>query len=682
MRKLRTTILLGLLLFGVASMFVTLPTPSASGEVPWKGKDRSWYYDNLDTADRKIIRQAVDYCIPREQIIEGLHLGYAEAITSPIGVNFVGVYEASIAARVYNTTKALELLTDVFEYEYDAYGVVTNDTTMVTIEPYFSITLVAPTTNTARSQWAALISFSLNTVGIDTIIKWWNWDIIMPRLFLDPTGIGYDYEHGGYDMFFIGYDATPDPTYKEMYDKNTFPPSSNCYWVEDGPATSGLWTPAAYPNVTALWTDIYKEMDPNTRTVMLKEYQQWCYDNVPTAVIRQEIQIFAMDIDLEGFDLLHGIQTMIGNWSGIGTSAAIAQPGDYVDFNPQMSNSYYDAIIFENTHVRLSRRRGEYNISHAVPWFAESWNHSADYLTWTVELRENNYWSDGTLITADDVVYSYHTTLNASLAAPGRGTLMNILGNATGTDGTYSSVQKGANDYQVIFTLPEVYAYVETVLFGLDILQKAQMDPIGLGNWKTHGTNTGAIPMVAGGQYVMHDYDGTDTVELWVNPYYNETAMGHDPNAVGGGNWIPEPTITDISFEVVKSGTIAVAGITSGTYDVIDSQMGIQADAQTVNNSANSKIMLGYEWGYQEMGLNHMNPIFGMNAKDPRILYTIGDTGLLPDGNYSKTSNDAFNSLLSISTLLISNPILFIAFLGTTFGFGAIIAKIVEITKK
>ncbi len=71
MRKLRTTVLLGLLLFGVASMFVTLPTPSASGEVPWKGDDRQWYYDNLDDADRKKIRHAVDYCVPRDEIISG-----------------------------------------------------------------------------------------------------------------------------------------------------------------------------------------------------------------------------------------------------------------------------------------------------------------------------------------------------------------------------------------------------------------------------------------------------------------------------------------------------------------------------------------------------------------------------------------------------------------------------------
>ena len=239
MGNLKGILFVSFLLFSVVSMFVTLPTPSASGEVPWKDQDRSWYYDNLDAADRQKIRQVFDYCVPRDTIIKDLHLGFATAIASPIGVNFVGIYEASIAAREYNTTKAGLLLEEVFGYEYDAYAGATNETTKVTIEPYFSITLVCPTTNTARWQWAALISNSLNQVGIDTIIKWWSWDIIMPRLFIDPVGTGYDYEHGGYDMFFVGYDASPDPTYKEYYDKNCFPPSSNCYWIEDGPTTSG-----------------------------------------------------------------------------------------------------------------------------------------------------------------------------------------------------------------------------------------------------------------------------------------------------------------------------------------------------------------------------------------------------------------------------------------------------------
>jgi len=347
---------------------------------------------------------------------------------------------------------------------------------------------------------------------------------------------------------------------------------------------------------------------------MLKEYQQWCYDHVPTCIIRQEIDLWSLDTDLQGFDVFHGIQQQISNWTiGSQTTCTIAQPGNYVDFNPQLSNSYFDEIIFSNTHVALARRRGDYNLSHAYPWLAESWTASADYKTWTVNLRQNNYWSDGQLITADDVVFTYHAILTASLASPSRGTLMKILGDATGPDGKFSCVTKGTNDYQVIFTLPEVYPYVETVLFDIEILPEHQFVSIDFTNWKFHATNKGTTPIVASGPYMMYEYVSPNSVELRINPYYNEANMGHNPSAVGGGNWIPSATLTNVFFKVVKSATTALTGLIMDMYDVIDTQMGIQSDAQKVNDSANCQLLLAYEWGYQEMGINHYSPIWGMN---------------------------------------------------------------------
>lgn len=664
MRKLRTAVLICLLLFGIINLFVTFPVTPIAGEVPWKDQNISWYYDNLNDLDRQKIRQAMDHCIPREDIINEIHLGFATAIASPIGVNFVGVYEPTITAREYNTTKASILLEDVFGYSYDPNLAETNETTQLTSIPYFKITLIVPTTNTDRSQWAGITANSLNQVGIDARLIWWNWDIIMPRIFLDPIGTGLNYEQGGYDCFFVGYDASPDPEYKSYYDKNEFPTSNtnnNWFWIEDGPATSGIWTPTAYPNITALWTDIYAELDSTKRASMLKEYQQWYYDHVPSCIIRQEADLWGLDTNLEGFDLFHGIQQQICNWTGIGSSVTIAQPGDYVDFNPSISNSYYDQIFHSNTHVSLARRRGNYNLTHVYPWLAENWTCSTDLKTWTVNIRQGNKWSDGEDVDADDVVFSYHIVLNATTAAPGRGSLYNIIGNHTDSNGDYDCVKKGVNDYQVIFTLPEVYAYVETVLFNIAILPEHQMSIISPSNWRTHGTNWGSIPIAASGPYVLHDYDGTDTVELWVNPYYNETAMGHNPGALGGGNWIPNPTnvghITDVIFQVVKSDIIAITGIITGVYDVIDSDMGIQPNFDVINDSAVCKVLTGYEWGYQQLGFNHYSPIWGMN---PHITEPPPPSSSLPPISvYTTTINPSTSDLTPLDLIAI-----FLALLG------------------
>lgn len=276
--------------------------------------------------------------------------------------------------------------------------------------------------------------------------------------------------------------------------------------------------------------------------------------------------------------------------------------------------------------MALTRRRGEYNLSHAYPWLAKNWTVSNDYKTYTVNLRQGNKWSDGSNITADDVVFTYHAILNSTTASSKHEKVVSILGNTTGVDGTFNTVQNGANDYQVIFTLPEIYPYVDTVLFDIAILQKVQLEALGLTNWKTHGTNTGTIPLVASGPYMMHQYDASNIVELIVNPHYNETAMGHNPSAIGGGNWIPDPRTTghilNVTFESVKAGNTAVTGLIADTYDIYDSPTSyISAHAQEVNDSANATILVGYEWNYGEMGLNHYSPIWGMNPHDPREMY-------------------------------------------------------------
>ncbi|UCE15169.1 MAG: hypothetical protein JSV04_09470, partial [Candidatus Heimdallarchaeota archaeon] len=353
----------------------------------------------------------------------------------------------------------------------------------------------------------------------------------MPRIILQPVGIGFDYAHGGFDMFFVGNDATPDPTYRMWFTPEGYPPSPNFYWIEDGPATPGTFA-GPFENVTALWDAIYAEPDASERATLLKEFQAWAYEEVPCSIIRQEIQIFGMHPDVEGFDSLLGFEEGIQNVTmGGATAAVIAQPGDYVDFNPSQSNSYYDAIIWDNVYVELARRRGEYNITHAAPWLASGWVHSEDYLQWNVTLRQGVKWSDGTDVTADDVVFTYKAYMHPDTASPQRGNLENILG----TDVDAAIVKLG--DYEVQFNLPKFYPYVETDLFGgrQDILQKAQMELVPFANWKTDITNTGLTGIGAGAY--MYDAGASslpDSVVLVPNPHYDPAAIGHDPLMEGG----------------------------------------------------------------------------------------------------------------------------------------------------
>jgi ABC-type transport system substrate-binding protein len=235
------------------------------------------------------------------------------------------------------------------------------------------VILSVQTDNPTMAQYAALIANALAKVGIELTIEEWSPEKIRADIFLDPPYPGLDSIYPeGYDMFLYCFNSSPDPLYKEYYDNDHFPPSANCYWIEDGAPTSGNWTDNAYPNITALWTDIYAEPDPKEQVIMLKEYQQWYLDQVPTCIILQEMELFGVDNELTGFDLYHGIKQNLANLTiGSQTSAVIIHPTEYGDLNPLLTTSHSDLLILDNIFCRLSRRRGAYNLTHAVPWLAE-----------------------------------------------------------------------------------------------------------------------------------------------------------------------------------------------------------------------------------------------------------------------------------------------------------------------
>lgn len=62
--------------------------------------------------------------------------------------------------------------------------------------------------------------------------------------------------------------------------------------------------------------------------------------------------------------------------------------------NIRMLNIIYDGLVFVNEK------------NSPLPILAESWSSSEDGLSWTVNLRENVSWHDGSLLSAKDVVYT------------------------------------------------------------------------------------------------------------------------------------------------------------------------------------------------------------------------------------------------------------------------------------
>src|SRR5688572_8347175 len=89
-----------------------------------------------------------------------------------------------------------------------------------------------------------------------------------------------------------------------------------------------------------------------------------------------------------------------------------AEPGD---LDPHLASILNDQIVVLTLFEGLTLL--EERTTNPLPAAAESWNVSADGLTWTFRLRETLQWSNGDPLTADDFVQSFRRILNPTFAS-------------------------------------------------------------------------------------------------------------------------------------------------------------------------------------------------------------------------------------------------------------------------
>lgn len=84
------------------------------------------------------------------------------------------------------------------------------------------------------------------------------------------------------------------------------------------------------------------------------------------------------------------------------------------------------ALLFKQLYLPLTDYGPDGGL---VPGIAKSWQMGADRLSWTFDLRDDLQWSDGDMITADDVVATVQAMLNPQSVAPDAGDFI-FLANA------------------------------------------------------------------------------------------------------------------------------------------------------------------------------------------------------------------------------------------------------------
>jgi peptide/nickel transport system substrate-binding protein len=189
---------------------------------------------------------------------------------------------------------------------------------------------------------------------------------------------------------------------------------------------------------------------------------------------------------------------------------------------------------------------------------AESWEASADGLTWTYTLRPDLLWSDGTPLTANDVVYTFERILNGRYEQRNYG---NYVRNITSVEAT--------DDRTVVMTTREpspimerlaVYILPEHVWSSVDAkaVKSFANEPepgqtlVGSGPFLVVERRTGQfIRMVANDNY----YKGRPNVDELVFRVYN------NPDALG---------------QALVKGEIDIAtGLTADVFSTLEGQEGI-----------------------------------------------------------------------------------------------------------
>jgi ABC-type transport system substrate-binding protein len=378
--------------------------------------------------------------------------------------------------------------------------------------PYFSLTLVAPTSNPVRRQWAQIIQNSFVSAGIQANLVYESFAQWLGILLGNSTcgkggapaplpieGAGAQncpmpsFANGGWDAGFVGNGGgTTLPDYGTqnvvLYrgdNAGDFPPNgANYYW----------WYNATY---NSLAKDYGSNFNPQARLSDAQQMVKIVADQRPGVIIDYPLEIYGWNPAFKPWGTSNAItSTTAGldwqHWqTGTVTTINAAVTGGLDAVNPlpnPAQNSFYDRYLYGPPGSAFleeadARGTGVYYLSLA--------NHiaiSSDHLTYTVSFKPHNF-QDGVPVKADDYVFSNMANVITSVAYVAGGTFTGIIGNkdqftfSNGTTdyvnaGVYqhggsapsgwtpTSVWKSLNATAFSFSLPSPYLFADPLVAG------------------------------------------------------------------------------------------------------------------------------------------------------------------------------------------------------------------------
>jgi len=524
------------------------------------------------------------------------------------------------------------------------------------------MTLLAPTSNPVRRQYASIISNSFQQAGIGVNLVYVAFSVLDAHLFPSSCPCGQSYANGGFDGAFIGWGGgAPIPDWRLVthYHTETPPPTGN------------------YPNysnstVDQLIDQYQQTTDQATRTTLAQQIITMVQQAAIIDVIYYPADIFAFKsyITTWGQPAATAKYTESNiadfeHWAlaaGSGTTANVAVTGSLNDFNylpSSTSNSIYNNWVFGDTQTALQvfdPRTGAYD--NAI---ASSISASPDGLSYTIKLNPAT-WQDSATVTADDFIFYYQSSLRGDGVSVNEGSFQSSVGlysqftYSNGTshydlNGTYYETQptniasslpqtptstfvSATNNTQFSFTIPSAYVFTNPVLTGVEPLPIHVLAGIPESTWDTNPVMTGQtstpLPdtwnaatyggngsyayfygLMGDGPYAYRGYNQVAQVATLVkNPnYYNATGL----ESLG---WFG---VTTVHIDSIVEKTGALAAFANNQVNAMDTnyQFNPADEAQIMSDGGYYTKTVSASAGNQEMGLNYNNPVFGTGTATP-----------------------------------------------------------------
>ena len=218
----------------------------------------------------------------------------------------------------------------------------------------------------------------------------------------------------------------------------------------------------------------------------------------------------------------------------LGTTSNIDTLNPFVTFQ---QNSY---AAFEYIYPQLVQYNSQ--TFEFKPDFAQSWETSADGLTWTFHTVPNAKWSDGQPLNANDAAWTMNTILKY-----GDGPAGNLIGSL----GFVKTVE-ATDDNTLVVTYSTAVANALPELQGISILPQHVWEQYATGDGKGLRTfpnvPTGGQPLVSGGPFEIAEYKKDEVTIFQANPNF----------------YGPKPAIEGFGLQYFSNDDAMVAALQSG----------------------------------------------------------------------------------------------------------------------